>query len=32
MKARRHGFTVIEYSIITFGLLFAACAIYAGMR
>lgn len=32
MPPKRHGFTIIEYSIIPLGLLFAVHATYAGLR
>jgi hypothetical protein len=32
MKPKRGGFTIIEYSIIALGVLFAVLAIYSGLR
>jgi hypothetical protein len=32
MRAKRGGFTVIEYSIIAAGVLFAIGAVYVGLR
>jgi len=32
MKARRRGFTIIEYSIVLFAVAFALTAVYFGLR
>jgi len=32
MKARRRGFTIIEYSIVLFAVAFAMTAVYFGLR
>jgi len=32
MKARRRGFTIVEYSMLLFAVAFALTALYFGLR